>query len=378
MSNFSIVLILWLSAACGADSFAIRSKRAEESSSNATTRQLGGYGFPAPYSPPYGGYNSHQQYPSYGGHQPTFSALGPYPGGPSPLYQQQGYGVGSYPGASPYGQYPSNGIYGGSPQSSYYPSTPTHSPYPTNSFNPSYGTYPPNNGYGNYNPSIQGGSYNPPIQGGSYKPPIQGGSYNQPIQGGSYNPTISAITAQSPYRPSSVIPDPFGSVAPVIGNPPYSPVSSGGSSYNPSAGSSFNPSPVAATQTPYKPITIIESPSYNPSYQGSSSYKPSSSVGSQEGYDSVVVNAQGYDQPSSYKPSSGSYKPPVYSSTYNKPQSSNYQPSSSYSGQNSYRPITVQASIQEIPNSATNYPSSSQNRPSFYSASSDKVTFPKD
>ncbi|KAI9553489.1 hypothetical protein GHT06_021401 [Daphnia sinensis] len=166
MSNFSIVLILWLSAAYGADSFAIRSKRAEEPSSNATTRQFGAYGFPAPHSPPYGGfqpggYNSYQPYPSYGGHQPTFSALGPYQGGPSPLYQQQGYGVGSYPGASPYGQYPANGIYGGSAQSSYYPSNPTHSSFPTNSFNPSYGTYPPS---GSYNPSIQGGSYNPSIQ----------------------------------------------------------------------------------------------------------------------------------------------------------------------------------------------------------------------
>jgi hypothetical protein len=162
-------------------------------------------------------------------------------------------------------------------------------------------------------------------------------------------------------------------VAPIIGTPSYSPASNTGSSYNPSQ--------ISPQHNQYKPITIIDTPSYSPSYQGSSSYKPSSSSGSQEGYDSVVVTAQGmgtYDQPSSYKPSSGNYQPVVSSQTYYKPQSSSYRPPSSYAQQNSYRPITVQASIQEIPNTPTYYPSNSQNKPSFNSVSSGKVSFPLD
>ena len=322
-----------------------------ESPSNATTRQLGMFGFPSPYTPPYGGFhpggfNSHQPYPSYGGYdgyKPNLTPMGPYQGVPSPMYQQPGFGAALYPGSSPYGQYPPNGLYGAAAaQGPYYPSNPTSSPYPANSFNPSYGTYPSNNVY--------------------------------------YNPSTSAVTSQNSYRPSGLIPDPFSSVAPIIGTSSYSPASNTGSSYNPSQISpQYN-------QQQYKPITIIDTPSYSPSsyLQGSNSYKPSISSGSQEGYDSVVVTAQGmgaYDQPSSYKPSSGNYQPTVSSQTnYNKPQSPSYRPpSNSYSQQNSYRPITVQGSIQEIPNTPAYYPSHSQNRPSFYSASSsDKVTFPNE
>lgn len=355
------------------------------------------FGYQPPYAPSHqfgglypGGFNSQhqQQYPSYGGFQP----MGPYQGvPPSHLYQQQGFGAGSYPGASQFGQYPNqypqNGPYGGAAgQSPYYPSNPTSPSFPTNSFNPSYGSqhYPSNNGYNN--------------------------NYNPSVQNGFYNPTTSAVTSpQNSYRPSGLIPDPFGSVAPVIGTPSYNPASNTGSLYNPSqtsssynpsqTSSSYNPSQTSSSYNPshqtspqynqYKPITIIDTPSYSsPSYQqgSSSAYKPGSgSSGSQEGYDSVVVTAQGmapYDQSSSYKPSSGNYKPVVSSPTYYKPpSSSSYRPPSpSYSQQNSYRPLTVQGSIQEIPsNTPTYYPSNSQNRPSFYSASSsDRVSFPSE
>lgn len=268
-------------------------------------------------------FDSYQPYPSYGGYPPTLTHFDPYQGASSFYPQQQSFGAGSYPGASPFGAYPiNNGLYGSSGQQvPYYPSNPT-SPYqptsfPTNSYNPSYDSYP-SGGYNGYNPSSPG----------------------------SYQPSLSAVTAQNSYRPSGIIPDPFGSVAPVLGTPSYS----NGPSYN-------NPS-TSSQQNAYKPIAIIESSPYKPS-SSSNNYQ-------QEGYDSITVTAQGsYDKPtSSYKPSSG-YRPNVSQSQY-KPTSTNYQ---------SYRP-TVTGSIQEIPNGY--YPSNSQNRPNFYKASSDQVSFPRE
>lgn len=304
---------------------------------NATARQLGLFGFPPHYPPSFGGLyppplNSFQPFPSYGGYPPTLTPFEPYIGAPPPLYQQQSpFGVGTYPGSNPYG--PSNGLYGGlggAPQAPYYQPDPISSyqptSYPSNSFNPSYG-YPSN----------------------AYKPQTPG----------SYNPITSAVTAQNPYQPTGVNPDPF---SPVVGPPSFA--------SSPSV-AAYNP---VSQQLPYKPITIIESSPYYPSSSSSlNGYKPSS--GSQDGYDSVSVSAPGYDTPSSYKPSGG-YKP-VISQTYYKPPSSGYRPSS-YPVQSSYRP-TVQGSIQEIPNGPLYYPGSSQNRPTFYSASdSEQVMFPRE
>ena len=259
--------------------------------------------------PAYGGFhpNAYHPYPAYGGYnQPALTPFPPYPGLVSPIHQTQ-YGVGSYPAAGPpFAPYLPNGVYGGRPP--YYPN-------PSTSFQPSPAASFPIN------------TYNP-----------------------SYKPQISAVTAELPDRPSGIIPDPFGSVAPVLGNPSYS------SSSSSSGGSSYVTT--GQQQNTYKPITIIES-SYKPSYStstGSSGYKPSSS--SQDGYDSITVTAQGYND----QPSGGSYKP-----------SSSYKPSG-------HRPSStvVQGSIQEIPNGPLYYPGHSQNRPHFYSATSDRVLFPKE
>lgn len=296
--------------------------------------------FSPPYQPAFGGFypaptfDSYQPYPSYGAYQVPLTPFEPYQGGSSLNAQQQPFGIGSYPGSTPFGPYPPNGLYGAPGQAPYYPLNPTSSyqptsPYPfsTNSFSPSVGSYP-SNVYNGYNPSIV-----------------------------SYSPTVSAVTSQNSYRPSGLIPDPFGSVAPVIGTQSYSPVSSQGSSYNPSSISS---------QHTYKPITIIESSPYTPS--SSSSSNAYNKPGSQEGYDSIIVTAQGaYDQSPSYKPSGG-YRPNGSQTQSYKPTSTNYQ---------TYRPI-VTGSIQEIPNSPTYYQTNSQNRPTFYSGSTDQVSFPRE
>ena len=282
---------------------------------------------------PYGLYpDPYQPYPAFGGyHQPALTPFETYPGlmlGAPPILQHQPpFGFGSvYPagGGSPFGPYPPNSLYGASsPQTQYFPSS-------ANSFSPSYG--PPGSSY----PS--------------------GGSYPSSASG-SYYPSTSPVVASSPnvpYQPTAgLIPDPFGSVAPpAIGSPSYKPPQ----------------------------ITIIDGSSYsnhNPSYSSpGSTYKPGSGQG--DGYDAVVINAQGsYDQ-QPYKPSnsfvSGGYKPQA---TYNRPStsSSSYRPSSTYSQGN--RP-SIQGSIQEIPNIVSYYTSSSQNKPTFYSASSDQLLFPRE
>ncbi len=299
-----------------------------------------------------------QPYPAFGGYpQAALTPLEPYPG-LSAVYQQPTFGMGSYPvGDNAFGTYSPNGIYGA--QAPYYPSNAAVASYqPSNSFNPSYGTYPSQSGSypstGFYPSSA--GSY-PSV--GSYPSNIyNNGVYNP--SSGSYNPSTSPVVAsqQNPYQPSGLIPDPFGSVAPVLGSPSYKPPAIGSPSYIPPQ------------------ITIIDGSSYKPS---SSGYKP----GNQDsGYDSVIVNAQGsYDQPykpvvtGGYQPQTTYYRPPSSSSS-----SSNYRPSSSYQ-QQGYRP-SIQGSIQEIPNTPSYYPSSSyssQNRPAtFYSATADQLLFPRE